>query len=610
MSYSHRNKKKKQSCGNALVVTLLAMMIVAAFIALALDYTGGVSRNVQRSLIMRQAMNIADAATETAFASWRAICIANSATLAPTGSFFPTSKIATPTTSDFPGVKQYTLTNYRVDAADVSWKAIPAASPVPRAFGVNTSTFSYYYVGSADVIMPTISSKNPASATDKGNIIVHVRRVFEKARQPISNGMAWFKDDLEIHPGPPFLATGDVHTNGSLYTGHNSLTLSGNTTYSNLWSVGFKPSDSTHPETPTMPKWMAGKPVFQAQPEVPYGVDATDYHKLIEPISDTTDPLYPYTFANKADATKGSGAGVQVYIAADNSVTVYNEKGVKVTSASGGNDANLYNTITGALTTNETIIDNREGATTGNANIRVATLDVGKITTAISNNAVQIKTLPVIYITDASADANGITAKRAIRLKNGGWLPPGGLTVASGNPVYIQGDFNTGTIVTGTNPDGTLKLTNQPTSSDPTTPDPTKPTASNYTRQPAAVIADAVNILSNTWVDSKAGTVPAAINTTVNVAVISGNVPSGGGKYSGGLENFPRFLENWSGKTLTYYGSMLQLYPSEQAIGTWGSANVYSPPNRAWYFDTEFLTDPPPGIPYTVDYRRSRWYVQ
>ena len=58
----------------------------------------------------------------------------------------------------------------------------------------------------------------------------------------------------------------------------------------------------------------------------------------------------------------------------------------------------------------------------------------------------------IIYITDISAGANGLTNKRGIRLKNGAKLPDGasvgsapGLTVASANPIYVQGDYNTGT---------------------------------------------------------------------------------------------------------------------------------------------------------------------
>ena len=39
------------------------------------------------------------------------------------------------------------------------------------------------------------------------------------------------------------------------------------------------------------------------------------------------------------------------------------------------------------------------------------------------------------------------------------------------------------------------------------------------------------------------------------------------------------------GESFTYYGSMIQLYNSRQAIGIWGSNNVYSAPNRAWFFD-------------------------
>ena len=50
---------------------------------------------------------------------------------------------------------------------------------------------------------------------------------------------------------------------------------------------------------------------------------------------------------------------------------------------------------------------------------------------------------------DSSASANGVGNKRGIRIKNGSYIPDGGFTVASNNPVYIQGDFNTGD--TGTN---------------------------------------------------------------------------------------------------------------------------------------------------------------
>ena len=92
----------------------------------------------------------------------------------------------------------------------------------------------------------------------------------------------------------------------------------------------------------------------------------------------------------------------------------------------------------------------------------------------------------------------------------------------------------------------------------------------------------------------------------------SGIVPTndgGNGRYSGGAENFPRFLEDWGGgaKILSYYGSMVALFPSKQGKGPWGSANVYAIPTRRWFFDSNFIQNPPPGTLQAVTYSRGRW---
>jgi hypothetical protein len=120
-----------------------------------------------------------------------------------------------------------------------------------------------------------------------------------------------------------------------------------------------------------------------------------------------------------------------------------------------------------------------------------------------------------------------------------------------------------------------------------------------------------VTILSNSWSDGKSGTVPNASPTTVNTAIIAGTVPTapvgGDGSYSGGAENFPRFLENWANDTLTYYGSMVELYKSQQSIGEWGKANVYVPPTREWLFDTNFKIKPPPGSIMVYSYIKGKW---
>lgn len=574
--------------GNALVVTLTTITFVCVFVALSVQYTSAITRNVQRSILLRQATNIGDASTEMAFSAWRAICRQSQTTVYQRSDF--DNEIPTPTPGNFPGVATYTLTNYAIYPLDSYWatKTSGGATPAPIA-GPNHGDLSYYYLATADVIIPTISSRNATNPNDVGNVSVRVRRVFQKETISLWRYAIFYDDDLEIHPGAPMVVNGDVHSNGDLYTGHNTLTLNGKTTYVDDWTIGFMPGDSTHPETPTSPTWATGLPPAQDQAQQPYGVQLSDYHQLIDYTTSST-PLDPYRFQSQA--------GIIITIDASNNVKIYNHAGTDVTSTTKGT------AVKNTITTNQTITDNREGNTTGNGSIRLATVDVSMLTTAVNNGTFGSVWNGIVYIVDTSADPNGVTAKRAIRLKNGGSLPSGGMTIASGNPVYVQGDFNTGS----SNPvtPGVPPLV-QPLSN---TGIPTSPTVTGYTRQPAAIIADAVNVLSNSWLDSRSGTAPTASPTTVNAGFISGNVPSGGGYYSGGVENFPRFLEDWSNKVFTYYGSMIQLYQSKQAIGRWGAANVYSPPNRAWYFDTNFVSTPPPGVLVSYNYRRSRWYTQ
>lgn len=258
--------------------------------------------------------------------------------------------------------------------------------------------------------------------------------------------------------------------------------------------------------------------------------------------------------------------------------------------------------------------DNREAA-----QVRVATLDVSALVdTSFGTWKAGSAFNGIVYISDITATEVQPGASpppslthRGIRLKNGRFIPSGGLTVASRNPVYIQGDFNTGS---------------NPPSNNSSSPDPTKPTgtiptglpnAGNpYTRVPCSVLADAVYVLSNNWQDSwgiggVSLTTRTASNTTINTAIVSGTVPTnynGNGKYSGGAENFPRFNESWkNGPILTYYGSMIELFTSQQAIGPWGSGNVYDPPVRQWFFDNNFKIVAPPGSLMIYTYIKGRW---
>jgi hypothetical protein len=152
------------------------------------------------------------------------------------------------------------------------------------------------------------------------------------------------------------------------------------------------------------------------------------------------------------------------------------------------------------------------------------------------------------------------------------------VTVVSEDPVYIKGDFNT------------------------------------VNKKGAAVICDAVNLLSNAWNDSKtaASGLPTASNTTYNLAFVTGNVPTpdGGGDYSGGFENLPRFHENWSGKTASIVGSFIKIFESQFARSPWVyGGNVYQAPIRNWTYDTALndMANLPPFTPSAVYFQRVVW---
>jgi len=123
----------------------------------------------------------------------------------------------------------------------------------------------------------------------------------------------------------------------------------------------------------------------------------------------------------------------------------------------------------------------------------------------------------------------------------------------------------------------------------------------------AAVIADAVNFLSNDWAGDKApGDLPDATETTYNVALITGNYESTAGNYNGGLENLPRFHEDWGGIDCNIRGSLVNLWESQYATGSWSiRGDRYRAPQRNWDYDTAFnsIENLPPYTPHSVTAR-------
>jgi hypothetical protein len=177
-------------------------------------------------------------------------------------------------------------------------------------------------------------------------------------------------------------------------------------------------------------------------------------------------------------------------------------------------------------------------------------------------------------------------AEPGVVLTNGGTLPGNGLSVVTPDPAYIVGNWN----VTNNSGQGMTQSYNVSDT------------------LPSAVYSDAVTILSSAWNPGISSNSLAP--DTVNAALLTGNVPSDGAYYSGGVENFVRFQEDWSGVNFYYNGSMVEMFQSQIANYPWpGTGVVYNPPTRFWAFDTNFSnpTQLPPLTPRVIYINRARW---
>ena len=88
------------------------------------------------------------------------------------------------------------------------------------------------------------------------------------------------------------------------------------------------------------------------------------------------------------------------------------------------------------------------------------------------------------------------------------------------------------------------------------------------------------------------------------VGIVPSQTVNGTKYFSGGLENYPRLLENWAGLTLWFNGSEVAMFNSQYATNHWiGPGTYYTIPTRNWGFDANFsqLNKLPPLTPLLVN---------
>jgi hypothetical protein len=428
---------------------------------------------------------------------------------------------------------------------------------------------------------------------------------------PIFQFGVFYNGVLEAFPGAPMTFSGWIHSNGSIYFGSNGSTLEMSsmvTTAANIFDYRL---DSSAAVNPANIYKVGASTTFNTTDYPPENHDSVtdtnghgepdwvyyDYasawnggvrtqYEGITPLAVPGMTSNPYDIIGTGTGSMYQQAGLKIvdgmaYDEAGNNLnwcsqnTSYKNGNTLIVDP-GCNSTNNYNPVVKA----GTVYDYREGTTMNTLDINVSALAGYAPAMAALLNPPAGSDPGILYA--SSSSTNG-----AIRLVDGSVLPQNqvngqavGLTVATPNPTYVLGNYN--------NQSGN--------------------TASTV---PAAIISDAITVLSSNWSSSYgAGTAIGsrpATETWVNSAIMSGNTATVGSQYSGGLENFMRFLENWSSVNYNYSGSIVCLWQSEVAAAPWpNTGTVYNPPTRNWAFVMN-ANALPPGTPRVRITTRVGW---
>ena len=429
--------------------------------------------------------------------------------------------------------------------------------------------------GATNVLVRNYEFVSTAMHPENNTIIVTLHQIVARRLIPAFQYMIFYNDDLEILPGPVMTLSGRIHSNKDIYVDSNSTLTIDSLYFRSAGDIFNQRKDSPTP-SPGDVAIRVNKP------------GAPQYQNMNNLDSDS--PNWTDEAINRWQGTVKSSVHGVTKLTAPSVASIqpagYYRSWADVAISNGAltkNGIPLTEGVdypVGTITTNTSAYNNREGKF-----IKMTNVDLKKLagyvpndppgTPSFSNN------LPANGLLYATRDDAGAGLEPGIRLLNGSEIHRnGGLTVVSNDPVYILGDYNT------------------------------------VNEKPTSVIGDSLNLLSNNWKDVNSTQVlgsRAAKETTVNCAFIAGIDTTTAGNYNGGLENYPRFHENWTGIRLNIKGSFVALWNSIIATGAWVyGSRQYTAPNRSWQYNTDFNNPAklPPFTPWAVEMQRVAWWEE
>ena len=430
------------------------------------------------------------------------------------------------------------------------------------------------------------------------NIKATLNRVITLRKIAAFQHAVFYNDVLELLPGALMTFAGRIHGNSDIYIASDGSTLTIDSDYlHSAGSIYNKRKDRDGSDDGTVNIKVAGTadtfqnmhtdPILDCDNPDWYSQSQTRWNGTVQSSAHGVTKLaVPVVGSLKPnDAYYVNNAGLKVI------GTTITRNGVTLTQGGTGHGRMPVDTI---KITN-TLTDAREGRVITTTNIDLKKL-AGYDTDGVRRYDNNLPANGLIYATSSSSDTPAPAT--AIRLVNGP-------TIYSGD-AYVSGDSATGDLVT-VDSGGLTVVTNDPVY-----------IQGNYNTsgKRTAIICDSVNILSKDWSDANSAkplSSRTAGNTTVNTAFIAGVDTTTSGHYNGGLENYPRLLENWSGKTLTITGCFIELWNTQAATGGWKNpGSYYNAPVRVWNYDQAFASGStlPPFTPHAIEAHKSTWWKE
>ncbi len=558
---------KPDRTGGALLLTLIMSALALAILAGVMSWSATNTRLTYRSIQYNRSIAAAEAATQKVASQINRDFLNGGESLVVNNLNAYQSTVPSPSDSTYWGTWEFDDGNGNL-----------GQTYVQRETEVNYVVLDSTYAGLKGYVSTYTVVSHARDTASIQDVNAGVYQELQLASIPIFQFAMYSSGEMEISCGQPFDITGRVHSNGNLYVEPDS-TLTFESSVTAVGSILFQ-RDPLDTRSPPVGGVTYVHPDQKAAPvaalTLPIGATNTPtaVREIIEPPpagEDPNSPLGRLRYYNLCDM-----------------VLIASNSGVTATSGQFNNRQTSIptNELATFVSTANSFWDAREGKTVQPIDINIGNLTAWSLTNSSLRSALVGSNLTSVYVVDSRTLP--ATSLGAVRVSNGLQLPPNGLTVATGRPLYVWGDYNQ------------LNAANLGTTNTSTT-------------RPASLVSDAITILSDHWTDANSTSAVGsrtAASTTVNAGLLTGAVDTTLGYYSGGMENFPRFLETWgSANVFTYNGSMIKMFPSLYATNVWGQGNIYSPPKRNWAYDANF-DDPtklPPKTPSLLKVIRGQW---